>query len=532
MTSPDAKKPALSWHVLGGNNQHHVGANCGLCVYEYIDDTGKACKKALLFDAGVLPGNHNAPENQALAESDTILPDFARFLYKVDDPTHIPETPIDSIFLTHNHSDHSGALPLLILMGYKVPKIYATPYTAKRLEQDLSNAGIDPSEWPQIYAIAPGKPVVEGPVHVTAFWVSHSTPQAAGFFIETPQGNILHPGDFKMDQSVVWGPAFNESQFKRIVSKPVDLLLLDSTGADRDCTPVTEGDVRETLRELLDEYPNKRFVVAVMGGYEENLASVAMVAAENDKTLWIAGSAHEQTLSALADTGMSLADHLGKPIDIRILSSAKSVRDLAAAQPRESIVVVTGAGGHANAALTRAAEDRHNALQLNPKTDVIIFCAPSMHGQEASHGRLLSLLRSKGFTVLTRVDAPLYSHAHARLPEIIDFVKMANPKHILPIHGSVELRESCATAMEKMGKDVLRADNGDVIGVSPGSVQSVNPATKNRPPLVGLKTLQGANWNDLYYLMVKTPQENTPADQKPANGNKKHKPKIFDMSGK
>ena len=524
---------SLYWHVLGGNNKHQIGANCGLCVYNYTDGDGKPCKKTLLFDMGVLASDHRFPENPALVDSDTVMPDLARFLYKTDDPGHAPDTPIDSIFLTHSHADHLGGIPFLALMGYKLPKIYATPYTAKRLEQELSNAGLDPSEWPEIYAIAPGKAVTEGPVNVTAFWVSHSTPQSVGFFIETPEGNVLNSGDFKLDQSVVWGPAFSEEQFRRIVSKPVDLLLLDSTGADRDLTPVTEGDVRETLRELMEEYPNKRFIIAIMGGYEENLASAAMVAAEYGRTLWVAGSAHEQALSALQETGMSLSDHLGRAVDLRILGPGKAARDLADSRPKNSVVVVTGAQGHSNAALTRAADGHHNALHLNPKTDIILFCAPSIPGQEAPRAKLLATLGNKGYKVLTRQEAPLYSHAHARLPEIIDFVKMANPQHVMPVHGSKELRDCCAEAMEKMGKKTVRSDNGDVVRISRHEVKSVDPPTKNRPPLLGLKTLQGATWNDRYYLMVSTPQKNVPAVPDPANNNsKKRRPKIFDINGK
>lgn len=530
MTAPD-HNASLYWHLLGGNNQHHVGANCGLCVYDYADENGKPCKKTLLFDAGILPGSARAPEDAALADSDIVIPDLARFLYKKDDVSHIPETPIDSIFLTHNHSDHTGALPLLILMGYKLPKIYATPYTAKRLEQDLSNAGLDPKDWPEIFTIAPGKPVVEGPVKVTAFWVSHSTPQSVGFFIETPEGNILNTGDFKLDQSVVWGPAFNEDQFRRIVStKPVDLLLLDSTGADRDAAPVTEGDVRETLRDLIAQYPDKRFVIAVMGGYEENLASVAQVAAEEGRTLWVAGGAHEQTLSALEDTGMSLSDHLGMDVDLRILGPGKTARELAEMPPKKSIVVVTGAAGHNNAALTRAADGHHAALHLDPEKDVILFCAPSIPGQEVLREKLLTTLRQKGYEVLTRQEASLYAHAHARLSEMIEFVKMAAPKCILPVHGSRELRSSCAEAMKKMGKKVLPSDNGDVLQVSKQGVTSTEPVTKGQPPLVGLKTLQGSSWNDKFYLMVNAPRKEKMPGQKPANGNAKRPPRIFNIN--
>lgn len=524
---------SLRWHVLGGNNKNRVGGNSGLCVYEYKDDEGVPCKKSLLFDIGLLAGDKKLPEDPSLADSDTVIPDLDKFLYKLNDKSHHPANPISSIFLTHNHADHTGAIPFLILMGYQVPKIYATPYTAKRLEQDLSNAGLDPSEWPEIYSIAPGKAIEEGPVSVTAFSVSHSTPQSVGFFIETPEGNILTTGDFKMDQSVMWGPAFNEEQFHRIVSKPVDLLLLDSTGADRDVAPVTEGDVRETLREMIEESPRKRFIIAVMSGYEENLASVAKVAAEYGRTLWVTGSAHEQALSALQDTGMSLEDHIGAKLDLRILSSPKSGRDLEEMRPKDSIVVVTGATGQSNAALTRAADGHHNTLHLDPKTDIIVLCAPSIPGQEASRERMLATLRNKGFKVMTRQEAPLYSHAHARLPEIIDFVKMANPKCVIPIHGSGDLRNSCAEAMKKMGKHAVHADNGDVLCVSPEGVKSAEPPTKGKAALIGFKTLQGTTWDDRYYVVTHAPQENPPEIQSPANGNsKKPRPKIFDIKAK
>jgi ribonuclease J len=524
---------SLHWHLLGGNNKHRIGANSGLCVYEETDSMGEKHTKRLLFDAGVLLGDRRFPEYPELADCDNIIADYGRFLKKRDATAPAPE-PLDAIFLTHNHVDHLGALPFLALMGYELPKVYATPYTAKRLEQEFTNAGVDPEEWPEIISIAPGKPVQEGAVKVSAFWVSHSTPQAVGFFIETPEGNLVNPGDFKLDPSVVWGPAFSEEQYKKVIAKGVDLMLMDSTGADRDIVPTTEEDVRETLRDLMDKNPSKRFIIAVMSGFEENVASVAKVAAEHDRTLWISGWSHEQSLAALKETGMTLADHVGGDLEVRSLGPGKSARDLAACKPGKNVVIVTGAAGAPGSTLPRAADGTHPSLKLDKSKDIIVFCAPSIPGQESSRERMLHVLRAKGFTVLTRQDGALYSQAHARLPELIEMAKMTKPKMLMPIHGDEHLRHANAEAMTKLGLKTLEADNGDVIRITKEGCFSVNPESKGKPKFVGFKTLQGSAWNDRNYMMITAPQEKkSETKREPANTNSKTKrPKIFNVNPK
>lgn len=523
---------SLHWHILGGNNKSRIGMNSGLCEYKETDSMGVEQTRRIIFDLGTMTADPRHLEDPALSDCDTVIPDMGDYLYRADDPSHKPSKPADAIFLTHNHSDHLAALPLLLLMGYKLPRIYATPYTAKRLEQELSNAGLDPEEWPQIVTIAPGKPVQEGPVKVSAFWVSHSTPQSVGFFIETPEGNILSPGDFKLDQTVVWGPAFNEEQFNRIVNKPVDLLLLDSTGADRDVTPTTEEDVRESLRELMELHPNKRFVIAVMSGFEENVASVAKVAAEYDRTVWVSGWSHEQSLSALQQTGLTLSDSIGEKVDVRVLGTGRSIREMGEAKPKNSVVIVTGAQGSPGAALTRAADGHHGALTLDPKKDIILFCAPVIPGQEGQHARLLASLRAKGHTVLTRKDAVLYSQAHARVPELIEMAKMAKAKTVMPVHGDTKLRAACQDIMKKTGQKTVSADNGDVLRVTKHGVKSVEPETKGKPKLVGFKTLQGTTWSDRHYLMKTAPQPPRENAQDAANNNNRKRPKIFNVNPK
>lgn len=500
--------------------------NANLCVYE-----SNGVSRAVLFDAGILTGDARYPEHGALSECDTVFADIGAHLFKKDGTGPSSGIALDSIFLTHCHNDHMSALPFLVLMGYKLPKIYATPYTAKRLEQEFSNAGMTPEEWPQIFTIAPGRAIEEGDIHVSPFWVSHSTPHSVGYYIETPAGNIMQLGDFKFDQSVIWGPAFDETHFKRLADKGVDMLVMDSTGADRDVVPVTEHDMRETMRDLMAQHPDKRFVIAVMSGFEENVASVAKVCGEMSRTVWAAGWAHEQALDALKQTGMTMEETIRSKADLRILSSTRSILELAAQPPASAAVIVTGAQGRSGAVLTRAVDGQHPALKLDPKNDIIVLCAPSIPGQEAYRERLLANLRHKGYQVITRKDAPLYSHAHARLSEMKDIARMAKAKIILPSHGDRHLRDVCGMEMIRIGQSVLQADNGTVIEVTPSGCRVVE---KESLPLIGLKTMQGQSWADRHYLMIKTPAGEQPLlpMNKPANANEKKRPRIFDIGPK
>jgi len=521
---------SLHWHILGGNNKHRIGANAGMAVYSETGADGAVKTTRVMFDAGSLIGESKFAEYPELSACDNVIPDMEKHFAKKGSGVKPPE-PVDAIFLTHNHVDHMGAIPFYILMGYELPRIYATPYTVKRLEQELTNANIDPEDWPDMISIAPGTPVQEGKIKVNAFWVSHSTPQSAGFFIETPEGNILNPGDFKMDPTVVWGPAFNNAHFSRMIaSKPVDLLLLDSTGADRDVPTTHEADVRDTLRGLMKKYPGKRFVIGVLSGYEENLASVAKVAADANRSLWISGWSHEQSLAALKATGMSLSDALGREIEVRMLDKGRAAKDLAEARPGSAVVIVTGATGMPNSVLPRAADGVHPTLTLDKDKDIILLVATSIPGQEAMRERMLSILRAKGFKVLTKTEETLYSHAHARLPELMEFTQLAQPKNVLPIHGDTHLREANREALAKLGFNSFSADNGDVLRVTKSGVESVNPESKGRPKLVGFKTLQGLRWNDKNYMQINAPQDKPDTPEAANNNSKPKRPKIFNVN--
>jgi ribonuclease J len=346
---------------------------------------------------------------------------------------------------------------------------------------------------------------------ITAFSVSHSTPQSVGFYIDTPAGTIVNAGDFKLDPTVTWGPGFNEEQFKRIVKKRVDLLLLDSTGADRAGAPQQEKDLQDILHKLIKENPDKRFVATVMGGFEENLASCAKVAAETGRALFVAGAAHEQSLDALARTGLSLKDYVGYTLDLRILTKGREAFNLASMKPANAMVILTGALGHQHAELTKAARGQSQKIKLDPKQDVILFCAPSIPGQEAGREKLIAHLKAQGFSVLTHKDIPaLYPRAHAGQDEMIRLIELAQPKVIIPQHGNDHLREKAANLCKAHSKaEVITLKNAEAVEMRGDKFVRIENETEAeaRQQWLGLKTRQGRNWKNRDYFVIHAPQD-------------------------
>lgn len=518
----------LHYHVVGGNNRYGMGMNCGVFVYESDQQ-----KFVGVIDMGLMPSNPRSPEAPGLVDAERVMPDYFRLFRNRHDEKHQPDLPADAVFLTHAHPDHASGIPAAILAGCIINKVYATPYNAIRLQQELSNEGIPPEEWPKIFKIAPGAPLREGDVEVSAFWVSHSTPHSVGYHVKTPEGNILHTGDFKLDDSVTWGPAFNEGAYRSMVKdKPVDLLVMDSTGADRDVNPVTENDVREALRDIMQIYPDKRFVVAVMSGFEETFASVAQVTAENGRQFWATGWNHEQVVDALNKTGLTLGQAIGTNVNVNFLGTDAQARNFAAVPADKSVIVVTGAQGQPSAALPSAVDGKNKLLQLDPKTDIILMCAPTMPGHEASRARLMANLAARGFKVLTRNDAELYSHAHARLPEILSMAALTGAKTVLPAHGDAELRASCDIALTAAGQTTVNAANGQVIRVTKNGSYVVNPDQEPSYQLIGMKTYSGREWWDRTYIYQRAASNENMPTPKPVTKDDRHRPSIFWTKGK
>jgi ribonuclease J len=189
---------------LGGLGE--IGRNCA--AFEYQDSI-------LLLDCGLM-----FPDADMLG-IDLVLPDFTWLRENAD--------RIVGLIATHGHEDHVGALSYL-LRELSFP-IYGSALTLRLAAGRIEEAGL--ADRTEFIPVADGERRKIGPFDCEFIPVTHSVPHGFATAIHTPQGTILHTGDFKIDLTPVDGRLTALSVMGAIAeNEGIRLLLSDSTNAD------------------------------------------------------------------------------------------------------------------------------------------------------------------------------------------------------------------------------------------------------------------------------------------------------------
>ena len=92
-------------------------------------------------------------------------------------------------------------------------------------------------------------------------------------FIRTAGGNVLHTGDFKMDQLPLDGRITDLRRFARLGEEGVDLFMSDSTNADVPGFTTAEKEIGPTLDRLFGQ-ATKRIIVASFSSHVHRVQQV------------------------------------------------------------------------------------------------------------------------------------------------------------------------------------------------------------------------------------------------------------------
>jgi ribonuclease J len=436
---PKMDREAVRIVALGGLGE--VGRN--MTVFEYHG-------KLLVVDCGVLFPEEDQPG------VDLILPDFSYLDDRLDD--------IVGLVLTHGHEDHIGAVPYLLRRKGDIP-ILGSKLTIALIEAKLKEHRIKPIT----RVVAEDDLDQLGPFDLEFVAVNHSIPDALAVFIRTGAGNILHTGDFKMDQLPLDGRITDLRAFARLGEEGVDLFMTDSTNAEVPGFTALEKDIGPVLENLFGT-AERRIIVASFSSHVHRVQQVLNAATAHGRKVALVGRSMVRNMKIAADLGY-LDVPQGTLIDI------KKVDDY----PEDQIVLMcTGSQGEPMAALSRMA-NRNHRVEVGDG-DTVILASSLIPGNENSVFKVINGLMKLGARVISKADAKVHVSGHASGGELLYSYNIVKPRGVMPVHGEWRHLLANARHAEATGVDpdnIVLADDGWVVDLKDGRAEVVGAVDCN-----------------------------------------------------
>lgn len=391
----------------------------------------------VLDDAGLMFPDETHPG------VDLILPDYTYILEKAD--------KLRGIFITHGHEDHIGCLPYLIKdLACKVP-IYGTKLTIGLIKAKFEEFNIRGIPFHEIKS---EDTINIGKFKITFFSVNHSIPGAVGAFIQTPAGNLLHTGDFKLDQSPIDDVTMDFSLISKFSKVGVDVLLSDSTNATVNEFTPSESAVGPVLKGIIQR-ARGRVVIAAFASHIHRIQQVCDAAQECGRKVIVTGRSMVQNTEIARKLGyLNVSDE--NIVDAYYADNIP---------PEKSVILCTGSQGEPLSALSRIANDCHKRIHID-RGDTVIISATPVPGNEKAVAHVVNNLAKMGVNVYDKSRAPVHVSGHAAREELKIMIGMVNPRAFIPVHGEAIHLLSHSKLAKQAGvnpKNIFVCENGDVI---------------------------------------------------------------------
>jgi ribonuclease J len=419
--------PTLRITPLGGLGE--VGKN--LTVYESDGEI-------VVVDAGLA-----FPRDEHLGV-DLVLPDLSYLRERAD--------RVRAVLLTHAHEDHVGALPYL-MREVKVPEVWGTRLTLGLLQPKLDEHGL--SQATELREARPEDGAVEiGSFRAEFIRMAHSVPDTVAIVLEAGGLRILHTGDYKLDHTPVDGLRTDVGRLADVGNRGVDLMLGDSTNAERPGFTGSERLVGEAFRQIIPAREG-RVLVASFASNVHRMQQAVDVAVETGRKVCIIGRSMRKNLNIARNLG-----YLEAPDDTFI--RPPELEELA---PREAMILCTGSQGEPMSALTRIAYNDHPAVRID-RGDTVILSAKPVPGNELRVHDTINRLAKGGAEVLHQEIAPVHVSGHGNSEEIRTVLGLVRPKAVMPVHGEFRMLAAHAQLARDGGVpagSIVLAENGSVV---------------------------------------------------------------------
>lgn len=388
---------------------------------------------AILIDAGVM-----FPEPELLGV-DLIIPDLRL----------LQQYKLSALVLTHGHEDHIGAVAHVL--PYIDGPVYGTALTLAFVEAKLEGRGHDAGD--RLVRVKPRDRVAIGTFTVEFLRVTHSMPDCAALAIETPQGIVIHTGDFKIDQTPLDGEHVDLPRLAELGSRGVLVLLGDSTNVDRKGFAGSEIDVTDAFEEIFTGAPGK-IVVAMFASSLHRMQILVDLAAQFDRRVAFVGRGVIENSEIAQRLG-----YLRVPAGVQIRET-----EIKSHPAQDVVCICTGSQGEPQAALPRIAIDGHRHVKLDPG-DLVVFSAREIPGNEKAIGRVMNHIARREADVIYDGIKHVHVSGHGGEEELKLMLSLVRPRYFVPIHGEYRqlARHARVAARVISSTRVLLAETGDLI---------------------------------------------------------------------
>ncbi|MBO9432699.1 ribonuclease J [Ruegeria sp. R13_0] len=438
----------LIYLPLGGAGE--IGMNA--YVYGY-GAPGK--ERLILVDLGV-----TFPDMDTTPGVDLIHADISWLQERAD--------RLEAVFVTHAHEDHVGA----VAHCYEAlgAPIYARAFTANIARRKMEEHGHPEdavrtaSAWPE--------QVSAGPFTVGFLPVSHSIPESAALVIDTPEGRIVHSGDFKLDLNPVVGEPFDPDLWADVAKSGVKALVCDSTNVFSSHPGRSESEVGPEITKLVESAEG--MVVATT--FASNVARVKTLAEAGQRagrSVVLLGRAMRRMIEAATETGI-LSDFP------KVISAEEAVE-----LPRQNLMlIVTGSQGERRAASAQLARGKYRGIELK-EGDLFLFSSKTIPGNERGVIFIINQLSEKGVDVVDDSSGLYHVSGHANRPDLEKVHGLIDPQMVIPMHGEHRHLREHAKLAEAGGRTGILAVNGTMLDLTGNAPKVVDYVETGRTYLDG-----------------------------------------------
>jgi ribonuclease J len=410
---------SVSVTFLGGLGE--IGRNCAAVEVE---------GKIALIDCGLM-----FPEEDMLGV-DLVFPDWSWLAERSKD--------VECVILTHGHEDHMGALAYF-LKEINVP-VYGTRFSIELARARIEETGVEGD----LRLVDPKKWIDHGPFRFQLIPVSHSVPDAAAVALETPEGVILHSGDFKLDPTPIDDRPTDLPAIATLGRRGIRLLLADSTNAEKPGFEPSESSVGEPIADVIRDAPG-RVIAACFSSHIHRVQQIADAGIRDGRKIAFFGRSMHRNTTIATELGV-----LAVPP-----KSVVDIKELGDLSPNKQLLITTGSQGEPFAALSLISQGRHKFVELGPDDTVLISAKP-IPGNETAVSKVISNLTRRGANVVHGQNAPVHVSGHASRDELLTYLNLVRPQAFVPVHGEYRHLHAHAELARRMGVphvDVL--EDGD-----------------------------------------------------------------------